>query len=155
MPVPAKVALPPNPLVSEVLEYVSKKRTKAEKIKALQDFDSPELKSILIWNFDETIVNMLPDGVPPYKPNEAPKGTEHTNLSHEHKILYNFLKGGNDQLRPMKREELFMQLLEGLHSEEAEVVCLTKDRNLTSKYKVTKEVVSEAYPDIVWGNRGG
>ena len=55
----------------------------------------------------------------------------------------------------MKREELFMQLLEGLHSEEAEVVCLTKDRNLTSKYKVTKEVVSEAYPDIVWGNRGG
>ena len=155
MPAPAKVALPPNPLVSEVLEYVSKKRTKAEKIKALQDFDSPELKSILIWNFDETIVNMLPDGVPPYKPNEAPKGTEHTNLSHEHKILYNFLKGGNDQLRPMKREELFMQLLEGLHSEEAEVVCLTKDHNLTSKYKVTKEVVSEAYPDIVWGNRGG
>jgi hypothetical protein len=155
MPAPAKVALPPNPLVSEVLEYVSKKRTKTEKIKALQDFDSPELKSILIWNFDETIVNMLPDGVPPYKPNEAPKGTEHTNLSHEHKILYNFLKGGNDQLRPMKREELFMQLLEGLHSEEAEVVCLTKDRNLTSKYKVTKEVVSEAYPDIVWGNRGG
>jgi len=155
MPAPAKVALPPNPLVSEVLEYVSKKRTKTEKIKALQDFDSPELKSILIWNFDETIVNMLPDGVPPYKPNEAPKGTEHTNLSHEHKILYNFLKGGNDQLRLMKREELFMQLLEGLHSEEAEVVCLTKDRNLTSKYKVTKEVVSEAYPDIVWGNRGG
>jgi hypothetical protein len=155
MPAPATVALPPNPLVSEVLEFISKKRTKAEKIKALKDFESPELKSILIWNFDESIVNMLPDGIPPYSPNEAPKGTEHTNLSHEYKILYNFLKGGNDQLRPMKREELFLQLLEGLHAEESEVICLVKDRNLNKKYKITKEVVSEAYPDIVWGNRGG
>ncbi len=155
MPAPATVALPPNPLVSEVLEYVSKKRTKAEKIKALRDFESPELKSILIWNFDETVINLLPEGVPPYRPNESPKGTEHTNLAHEHKVLYNFLKGGNDQLRSVKREELFLQLLEGLHSEEAEVICLTKDRQLKSKYKITKEVVSEAYPDIVWGNRGG
>lgn len=155
MPAPATVALPPNPLVSEVLEFVSKKRTKAEKIKALKDFESPELKSILIWNFDKSIVNMLPDGVPPYKPNESPKGTEHTKLAHEYKILYNFLKGGNDQLRPMKREELFLQLLEGLHSEEAEVICLAKDRQLNKKYKITQEIVSESYPDIVWGNRGG
>lgn len=155
MPAPVKVALPPNPLVSEVLEFISKKRTKAEKIKALQDFESPELKSILIWNFDETIVNMLPEGEPPYRPNEAPKGTEHTNLSHEYKILYNFLKGGNDSLRPMKREELFLQLLEGLHSEEAQIVCLAKERKLSKNYKITKEVISEAYPDIVWGNRGG
>lgn len=155
MPAPVTVALPPNPLVSEVLEYVSKKRTKAEKIKALKDFESPELKSILIWNFDDSIVNILPEGTPPYKPNEAPKGTEHTNLAHEYKILYNFLKGGNDQLRPIKREELFLQLLEGLHSEEAEVVCLAKDRKINTKYKVTKEIVSGAYPDIVWGNRGG
>ena len=155
MPAPATVALPPNPLVSEVLEFVSKKRTKAEKIKALKDFESPELKSILIWNFDESVVNMLPEGTPPYRPNEAPKGTEHTNLSHEHKILYNFLKGGKDQLRLIKREELFMQLLEGLHAEEAEVVCLTKDRQLNKKYKITKEIVSESYPDITWGTRGG
>jgi len=155
MPAPATVALPPNPLVTEVLEFVSKKRTKADKIKALKDFESPELKSILIWNFDESIVNMLPDGTPPYRPNEAPKGTEHTYLSHEYKILYNFLKGGNDLLRPMKREELFLQLLEGLHSEEAELVCLAKDRQLNKKYKITREIVSQAYPDIVWGNRGG
>ena len=48
-----------------------------------------------------------------------------------------------------------MQLLEGLHEGEAEVVCLMKDKKLTDKYKVTKAVVTEAFPDIQWGGRGG
>jgi len=67
--------------------------------------------------------------------------------------LYNFVKGGNDILRPMKREQLFMQLLEGLHAEEGEIICLVKDKNLKKKYKLTRAVVEEAFPDIKWGNR--
>ena len=67
--------------------------------------------------------------------------------------MYNFVKGGNDTLRPVKREQLFMQLLEGLHPDESEIICLVKDKNLKKKYKLTRAIVEEAFPDIQWGNR--
>ena len=146
--------LPNNPLLSEVLTKVSKQRTKAKKIQVLKENESLHLKSVLIWNFDDSVVSVLPEGPVPYDKNEAPAGTEHTYLAHEHKLLYNFIKGGNDFLKPVKREQLFLQLLEGLHADEAEVICLMKDKKLNDKYKVTKAVVSEAFPDIEWGGRG-
>ena len=146
--------LPSNPLLSEVLAKVSKQRTKAMKIQVLKENESLHLKSVLIWNFDDSVVSVLPEGPVPFDKNEAPAGTEHTYLAHEHKILYNFIKGGNDFLKPVKREQLFLQLLEGLHEDEAEVICLMKDKKLTDKYKVTKAVVTEAFPDIQWGGRG-
>ena len=146
--------LPSNPLLSEVLAKVSKQRTKAKKIKVLKENESLHLKSVLIWNFDDSVVSVLPEGPVPFDKNEAPAGTEHTYLAHEYKILYNFIKGGNDFLKPVKREQLFLQLLEGLHEDEAEVICLMKDKKLTDKYKVTKAVVTEAFPDIQWGGRG-
>ena len=147
--------LPSNPLLSEVLAKVSKQRTKAKKIQVLKENESLHLKSVLIWNFDDTVISVLPEGPVPFDKNEAPAGTEHTYLAHEHKVLYNFIKGGNDFLKPVKREQLFLQLLEGLHEDEAEVICLMKDKKLTDKYKITKEVVTEAFPDIEWGGRGG
>ena len=147
--------LPSNPLLSEVLTKVSKQRTKAKKIQVLKENESLHLKAILIWNFDDTVVSVLPEGEVPYNKNEAPAGTEHTYLAHEWKVLYNFVKGGNDFLRPIKREQLFLQLLEGLHPDEADIVCMVKDKNLTEKYKLSRPVVEEAFPDIEWGNRGG
>lgn len=147
--------LPSNPLLSEVLTKVSKQRTKAKKIQVLKENESLHLKAVLIWNFDDTVVSVLPEGEVPYNKNEAPAGTEHTYLAHEWKVLYNFVKGGNDFLRPVKREQLFLQLLEGLHPDEADIVCLVKDKNLTEKYKLSRPVVEEAFPDIEWGNRGG
>ena len=147
--------LPSNPLLSEVLAKVSKQRSKAKKIQVLKENESLHLKSVLIWQFDDTVVSILPEGEVPFDKNEAPAGTEHTYLAHEHKVLYNFIKGGNDFLKPVKREQLFLQLLEGLHADEAEVICLMKDKKLTDKYKLTKSVVSEAFPDIEWGGRGG
>ena len=146
--------LPSNPLLSEVLAKVSKQRTKAKKIQVLKENESLHLKSVLIWNFDDSVVSILPEGPVPFDKNEAPAGTEHTYLAHEHKVLYNFIKGGNDFLKPVKREQLFLQLLEGLHSDEAEVICLMKDKKLTDKYKITRAVVTEAFPDIEWGGRG-
>ena len=102
--------LPRNPLLSEVLGLVSKQKTKAKKIQVLKENESLHLKSVLIWNFDESVQSMLPDGEVPYNKNEAPAGTEHLHLAYEWKKLYNFFKGGNDVLRPVKREQLFMQL---------------------------------------------
>ena len=148
-----KTKLPKDALVSEILDAASKARSKAKKVEILQEFDSPALRAVLIWNFDDSARSMLPEGDVPYSPNEAPKGTDHNRLTSEYKNLYHFVKGGNDTLAPLRRESMYIQLLERLHAEEAEVICLTTDKNLTSKYKLTRDVVAEAYPDIAWGWR--
>jgi len=139
--------------VSEILALVSKQKTNAKRIEVLREYENQALKSVLIWNFDDTVITVLPAGDVPFKPNEAPAGTEHTSLRQEHQYLYNFIKGGNDTLPAVRRETIFIQILENLHPEEAEILVLTKDKKLQSKYKITKDLVSEAYPDIQWGGR--
>ena len=147
------VKLPPNPFVHEVLELVDSQRSKAKKIDILREYADDALKSILIWNFDPTAISVLPEGHVPYKENEVPVGTDHTSLRREWKNLYHFLKGGNDSLSTMRRETMFIQMLEGLHPEEAKIICLVKDKDLESRYKITYEMVQQAYPDIQWGGR--
>ena len=147
------VKLPPNPFIHEVLELVDKQRTKAKKIEILEEYSSDALKSILIWNFDQTVVSMIPEGAVPYNKNEVPVGTDHTSLRREWKNLYHFVKGGNDKLSSMRRETMFIQMLEGLHPDEAEIICLVKDKALEEKYNITYDMVKKAYPDIQWGGR--
>ena len=147
------VKLPPNPFVHEVLELVDSQRSKAKKIEILREYADDALKSILIWNFDPTAISVLPEGHVPYKENEVPVGTDHTSLRRESKNLYHFVKGGNDRLSAIRRETMFIQLLEGLHPSEAKIICLVKDKNLESEYKITYDMVVQAYPDIQWGGR--
>lgn len=135
-----------NPLLSEVLQKVHNAKTKTQKIKILKENDSPALRSICKWSFDPAIESMLPEGAPPYVPNEAPEGTEHTKLSTEHTKLYHYIKGGNDSLQTTRREMMFVQLLEGLHQNEAELLINTKDKKLHQVYKgFSSAVVKEAF----------
>ncbi len=145
--------LPPNPFVHEILDLISSQRSKAKKIDLLKEYRCDALTSLLIWNFDETVISLIPEGEVPYEKNDVPVGTDHTSLRKEWKNLYHFVKGGNDSLSKTRRESMFIQILEGLHPNEADVLCLVKDKALGSKYKVTKEVVEQAYPDIQWGGR--
>jgi len=173
---------PKNPFVFEVLDLVSKQRSKAKKIEVLKKYEHISLKAILIWNFDESIISMLPEGEVPYSGFEeqassngtlSTKITEevrrmheidsfsigssdkngHTTIRREFKNFYNFIKGGNDSMSSVRRETMFINILEGLHPLEADIVCLCKDKNLSDRYKIVKDHVSEAYPDITWGNR--
>ena len=148
-----KVELPPNPFLHEILELAGKQRAKAKKVEILQQYENDALKTIFIWNFDETVISVLPVGDVPFNKNEVPIGTDHTSLRKEWKNLYHFVKGGNDKLSKTRRESMFIQMLEGLHPDEAEIICLVKDGSLSSKYKITKDQVSKAYPDIQWGGR--
>lgn len=143
----------PQLLVSEVLRKASNAKTKAEKIAILQKHNHQALRSILIWNFDETVISAVPDGEVPYTPNDAPEGTEHTSLWKEASKLYYYVKGGADRLPSLKRESMFVQLLEGLHQSDAELICLVKDKKLQDKYRITLAVVKEAFPTIQWGGR--
>jgi Family of unknown function (DUF6433) len=145
--------LPPNPFMNEILDFVSEKETDEDKIKALKEYENDALKALFIWNFDNTVISVLPQGEVPFRPNENPLGTDHSSLRREFKHLYNFVKGGNDTLSTIRRETIFIQILESLHPNEAEVLCLVKDKDLTSKYDIPFEVVEKAYPDIKWGGR--
>ena len=150
-----KVDLPPNPFIHEILDLVETQRSKAKKIQVLQKYRDNSLTAILIWNFDEAVESAIPEGEVPFNRNEVPEGTDHTSLRREWKNLYHFIKGGNDELSGLRRETMFVQMLEGLHPAEADIICLVKDKNLSSKYKLTKAIVSDAFPDIVWGEHRG
>ena len=146
--------LPNNPLVSELFKAVHGKKTAPQKVALLKKHKRDDVKALLIWNFDKGIDSAVPEGSVPYKPNEAPAGTEgHTRLIHEWRTLYNFVRGGNDGISNMRRETLLIQLLESLQQDEAEIVCLVKDKALQSKYRITRSVVEQAYPEIVWRDK--
>jgi len=174
--------LPIKPFAFEVLHLASKQRSKAKKVEVLKRYEDPSLKALFIWNFDESIVSVLPDGEVPYTgyddqttysgtlttkiSEEVRKMHEtgsfsmgatdkegHTTIRREYKNFYHFLKGGNDSLNNIRRETMFINILEGLHPLEAEIITLVKDKRLETKYKIPKDVVSEAYSDISWGGR--
>ena len=145
--------LPSNPFMNEILELVSEQKTDDGKIAILKEYECDILKSLFIWNFDDSVISLLPQGTVPYKPNENPLGTDHSSLRREQRSLYNFVKGGNDQLSTIRRETIFIQMLEGLHPKEADIVIAVKDGNLEDMYDIPFEVVEDAYPDIQWGGR--
>ena len=150
---PAAKKLPNNPFMNEILELVSQQKTDAKKVALLQEYECDILKSLFIWNFDDSIISLLPEGKVPYKPNENPLGTDHSSLRREQKSLYNFVKGGNDQLSTIRRETIFIQMLEGLHPKEADIIIAVKDGSLENLYDIDYDVVEEAFPDIEWGGR--
>ena len=171
--------LPLNPFAFEVLELASKQRSAAKKVEVLQKYEDDSIKAILIFNFDDSVISMLPPGEVPYgdigdqsvysgtlSENIAKEmtggesatgqdmdGRSKTSLRREWKSLYNYVKGGNDSLTSVRREMMFINLLRGLHPKEAELMCLVKDKALTTKYKITIDNVKKAYPDIQWGGR--
>jgi len=170
--------LPPNPFTFEVLSLAVKQKSNAKKVEVLKKYEHNSIKAIFIWNYDDTVISLLPPGEVPYSSLEEEQNTSgtlttrinqqsetmrynntpnankgHTTLRREWTKLYNFIKGGNDSLNSLRRETMFIQILQGLHPLDAEILCLMKDKKLYDKYKITKEIVTEAYPDIVWGNR--
>jgi len=177
----AIIKLPQNPFAYEVLNLASKQRTNAKKVEVLKKYGDPSLKALFIWNFDESLISMLPEGDVPYasvgeqnsfggtvsgkiKDAVSKMGEMNSNslgmndqgrstIRKEYTRFYNFIRGGNSGLSSLRRETMFINVLEGLHPLEAEILILVKDKKLETKYKITKQIVSDAYPDIKWGNR--
>lgn len=173
--------LPLKPFAFEIFDLASKQRSKAKKVEVLQKYSDLSLKIVLKWNFDTSITSALPEGEVPYTgyDQQTTKGGTlttkisheirtmhesgsfslgssdqqgHTTIRRESKQFYRFVKGGDDAMNQIRRETMFINILEGLHPLEAEIVVLAKDGNLEDRYKITKDVVAEAYPDIVWGD---
>lgn len=136
-----------NKLVSEMLDDVNNAKTREEKVALLRQYDRPDFITVIRLNFDPNLVMDLPEGEPPYKKElDVPAGMSHTNLLKEIRRFYIWLDS-NTNLPKLKKESLFVNLLEGLHWTEAEALVLAKDRNLTKKYKTIKEdLIREAFP---------
>ena len=174
--------MPKKPFVFEVLDLVSKQKSKAKKVEVLRKYDEFHLRTIFLWNFDTVVQSMLPEGEVPYQSYDdqnSYSGTlstkmqediramhetgsfsmgvsdqqGRTTIRREVKNFYHFVKGGNDGLNNMRRESMFINILQGLHPLEAEIICLVKDKKLSDKYKITREIVEEAYPDIYWRDK--
>jgi uncharacterized protein (DUF2249 family) len=146
-PLPGTVLNSSNSLLfSEILDKVHKAKTKEAKVKILKDHDNQSLRMVIKSSFDPKIEWVLPVGDVPFKPNDAPAGTEHTRLASEAKKLYHYIKGGDNDTPQYKKELMFIQLLEGLHETEAQLVINAKDKKLHQIYKgLSKEVVKEAF----------
>lgn len=133
-------------LISEILDKVSKAKTKQNKVALLKQYNSPALRMVIKSSFDPKIKWALPEGEVPFKRNEAPAGTEHSVLSYESRKLYHYIEGGNGDLSQRKRETMFVQMLEGLHESEADVLVAAKDGVLHQMYKgLSANVVKEAF----------
>ena len=176
--------LPNNPFAFEIFDLVSRQKTNAKRVELLQKYDHPSIRALFIWNFDGSVISMLPDGPVPYSGykdqttfngsmsdklteeirkmhevgsfsigNTADANKGHSTIRREFKHFYHFIKGGNDAINSIRRESMFINILEGLHPLEAEILILVKDKKLDAKYKITKEIVSQAYPSITWGGR--
>ncbi len=178
-PAPAIDSLPTNPFVFEVLDLASQQKSSAKTVEALKYYEHDCIKMIMVWNFDSSVISLLPTGEVPYGETQEQTvymgslsenlareasggesatgqdldGRGKTSLRREYQNLYHYVKGGNDSLATTRREMMFINLLQGLHPREAEVLVLTKDKKLGDKYNITLDQVKEAYPDIVWGGR--
>ena len=173
--------LPKNPFVFEILDLASKQRTKAKKVAVLQRYGDLALKQVMKWNYDTSIVSALPEGEVPYGNFEddamtsgnlttkitlevrrmheqgnfslgASDSQGRTTIRREARNFYRFVRGGQDSLSNLRRETMFINILQGLHPLEAEILVLVKDGRLEEQYNISKDVVSEAFPDIIWGD---
>lgn len=143
-----------RPLISEVLRKVNNAKTKKEKSELLLKYNSQTLRSLFIWNFDESVKSALPEGDVPFTANPAPEGTDHILLENEVKKFFYFIEGAS-QITQSKREQIFLGMIENLHPDEAEVLILVKDKKLQKKYtRISKALIEETFPQIQWGGRG-
>ncbi len=134
------------PTVHEIFTKINNAKDKTGKIAILKQFDNQAMRQLLKAAFDPKIKFDLPDGNPPYIKNEAPAGTEHTSLAAEAKKLYHFVVGGNNSINKLKKETMFIQMLEGLQEDDAEVLMSIKNKNLNNTYKgLTANLVKETF----------
>ena len=133
-------------LFSEVLDKVHKAKTKGQKINILREHNTDSLRMIIKASFDPKIEWILPEGNVPFKRNDAPEGTEHSTLAYEARKLWHFIKGADNGTAQFKKEQMFIQMLEGLHESEADLLIAAKDKRLHQVYKgLSQQVVKEAF----------
>lgn len=164
--------LQPNPFIHEILELACKQRTNQKKIEVLREYRHDSLIVVFLWNYVPAFQSDLPSGDVPYAAlQELRVGNEslsdsvnkridndrfmdslgtnnRTSIRREYEKFHNFIKGRNFGISSLRRETMFIEILEGLHPKEAEILILIKDKRLTEKYNLSFDIIREAFPDV-------
>ena len=139
-----------KPAIHEIFEKAASLKTKKAKLAYMRDMGQyPAFKDVLRINFDNDVVCLLPEGEAPYRKDDAPEGHAYQSLHKEYRRFTYFFKGGEGMnLAPLKRESMWIDLLESLSGGESELMALAKDKRL--KYKgITRKLVEEAFPNLL------
>ena len=153
-----------EPLLSEILTRVHKAKNKSDMIKILREENCEALQQILQWAYNPTLASQVPPGKPPYVENDAPEGTEHMLLRTDAKNLWHFVKilvseekdekgkitktwrPADPKIQRTVMERMFIRLLEGLHKNEANLLCDVKDKKLAYNEKTKKGIKGLSIP---------
>jgi hypothetical protein len=132
--------------VAEFLEKVSKLKKKEDKVEALRANDSYVIRTILQGAFDPRIKWLIPPGMPPFKANQL-VDQENVLIKDSRKLAY-FVEGGGDNLKPLKRESMFIEMLETVAPADAVLLCAIKEKKLPWK-GITVDIINEAFPNFI------
>jgi len=133
----------------EILEWCSKGKNKKDRIARLQKNSGSELKQILGYTFDPNVKWLLPEGPPPYKPVSNAADVQ-GQFKAELRRLYLFIDGNTEtqrNLKPIRREQLFIELLEAIDAKDATLLVAMSEKKLPFK-NLTREVVAQAFPNL-------
>jgi hypothetical protein len=141
------MAMTNSKYVHEVIKMAAEAKTRTEKIEILRKYESWPLKDILRGSFDDSIVWLLPPGDPPYTPADAHRHP--SSFVKQTQNLKYFAKGGpGEKLLPLKRETMFIRMIESIHPEDAVLVLSMVNKKAPAK-TITKKLVEEAFPNLI------
>jgi len=131
-----------------ILAEVAKAKNKKEKKEVLlKHGNNGALKQVLKYTYDPNIKFLLPPGNPPYN-SVVDESENPTYLYGLVRKLYLFVEGGNPNLKPARREYLFIELLESVHPLEADLLCQMKDKKIKCN-GLTYNLVKETFPELI------
>lgn len=132
--------------ISEILQRASTTLEDDLRVVWLRQNDTPTLRTILRGALDPNVKWLLPEGNPPYKPCDLLD--QHHRLYTETRKLYLFVEGGNPDLKQLRREALFIELLESLDPMDAKLMLAVKDKHLPYP-GVTIDIINAAFPGLI------
>ena len=133
--------------ITEIIQGAAEKKTTEEKIDFLRRNDSPPLRIVLKYTYDNAIEFLIPDTPPPWEKNEYEDEAKSLLFREARKLKIFIKNGGYDNLNQVKREQLFISLLEDIDNDDAETLC-----QMISKkpFKgLTKKTIEEAFPNLI------
>ena len=136
----------------EIFTEVSGAKTKAERVEILKRHNFLYVRDVIRASFDNQITLDLPDGIPPFTANEVSKATS-TNgrLAKLTRQIAYFVKGSKTFVKnPLKREKMWVMILETLHPDDVPIFSAMKDKTLDSLFKgINKKLAKEVWPQLI------
>ena len=138
--------MPRKNTIYQIINDCAALKTEDEKIQHLRQYHSTALTTVLRFALDKRAVWALPEGDPPYKPSDITFDNEGM-LYSEARRLYLFLEGGNPNLTQLRRETLFVGLLESIHPDDAKIILMAKNKKLPKG--ITNKIINLAFPGLL------